>query len=470
MSYLQKIEYRIVPEESFRVKHNCGGCGCKRSFVSTKRFRVNANGSRLDVWLIYQCEQCKHTLNVAIYERTGPDRIPKEEYLRFLANEEELAEEYGRNFALFKRNRLEVEQEAIAYRLESESEMPANRLEVEQEMIVYGLEPESGMLANRQEIEQEVLAYWVETAGEVPEIVHSKLVISEISDTFTSNADLPGVEGVSGEVQMLLHNPYGLKLRPEKLAAQVLGLSRSQVKRRLELGHIEILQKSDRIQIVVKEADAEPFAELASDERLAEDILGGWNGATFLSGGENSFYAYHVVTERPMQVEQRILFDDNHHSGVYSRVMAQLETVRDIYANPQKYEAVELEYPIKVALRELALEEVRKERYPQYPSRMSCLYASEHLEEAKRWADYFMSLGRPTFSIVKLRIMGRRFVGDATKCFEGTIDHEENLRQACLYWENAENSVDESPINELLVDGVMEVVEIVENLSGRIHC
>lgn len=71
MSYLQKIEYRIIPGESFRVKHNCGGCGSKRSFVSTKRFRVNANGSRLDVWLIYQCEQCKHTLNVAIYERTG---------------------------------------------------------------------------------------------------------------------------------------------------------------------------------------------------------------------------------------------------------------------------------------------------------------------------------------------------------------------------------------------------------------
>lgn len=366
--------------------------------------------------------------------------------MRFLANEEALAEEYGRDFALFKRNRLEVEQEAIAYRLEPE--MPGNRLTGEAEAYIY--EP-------------------VERVSRMSESMYLESVLSEMSDASADNIDLSDVEGVSGEVQILLYNPYGLRLRPEKLAAQVLGLSRSQVKRRLELGHIEILQKSDRIQIVVKEADAEPFAEQASDERLAEDILGGWNGGTFLSGEENSFYAYHVVTERLLQVGQRILFDDNHHSGVYSRVMAQLETVRDIYANPQKYEAVELEYPVKVALRELALEEVRKERYSQYPSRMSCLYASEHLEEAKRWAAYFMSLGRPTFSIVKLRIMGRRFVGDATKCFAGTIDHEENLRKARLYWENAENSVDEPPINELLVDGVMEVVEIVENLSGIAH-
>lgn len=35
-----------------------------------------------------------------------------------------------------------------------------------------------------------------------------------------------------------------------------------------------------------------------------------------------------------------------------------------------------------VALRELALEEVRKEKYPQYSSRMGCLYVSKTFEEA----------------------------------------------------------------------------------------
>ena len=29
---------------------------------------------------------------------------------------------------------------------------------------------------------------------------------------------------------------------------------------------------------------------------------------------------YHVVTDKPMEVEQEIIFDDNNHSGVYNRV------------------------------------------------------------------------------------------------------------------------------------------------------
>ena len=69
MSYLKKIEYEIIPKESFMVIRNCSGCGRKSYFKNTKRFRVNANGNKLDVWLIYQCEKCRHTLNLTIYER-----------------------------------------------------------------------------------------------------------------------------------------------------------------------------------------------------------------------------------------------------------------------------------------------------------------------------------------------------------------------------------------------------------------
>ena len=85
---------------------------------------------------------------------------------------------------------------------------------------------------------------------------------------------------------------------------------------------------------------------------------------------EKTFYAYHVVTERPMRLGQHILFDGARHSGVYERVMAKRDIVDDIYKNPRKYQDEALEYPVVVALRELALEEVRREKYPDYPSRM----------------------------------------------------------------------------------------------------
>ena len=69
-------------------------------------------------------------------------------------------------------------------------------------------------------------------------------------------------------------------------------------------------------------------------------------------------YAYHVVTDRPMQVGQQIIFDETHHSGVYQRVHEKSDIVNDIYNNLGKYNSDTLEYPILVALRELALEEL----------------------------------------------------------------------------------------------------------------
>lgn len=177
------------------------------------------------------------------------------------------------------------------------------------------------------------------------------------------------------------------------------------------------------------------------------------------------FTAYHVVTERPMSVGQHIIFDEEHHSGVYTRVMGKLSIVEDIYNDPEKYEGQELEHHVSVALRELALEEVRKEKYPEYPSRMSCLYVSESFEEAERWAEYFMKLGRPVYSIVKLKIHGNKFIGDAEKCFKASVNRQNNLKLAERYWQNRFDADGKTPVKEILVDGDIEVVEIVQNIK-----
>ncbi len=175
-------------------------------------------------------------------------------------------------------------------------------------------------------------------------------------------------------------------------------------------------------------------------------------------------YAYHVVTDRPMQLGQHIIFDEAHHSGVYQRVMEKLDVVNDIYLHPDKYDVHHLEHHTSVALRELALEEVRKEKYPMYPSRMGCLYVSKTVKESENWFEFFTRIGRPTYQIVKLRIHGNCFVGDATKCFDASLSREENLHLAENYWENKENPVGEPPVIEMLVDGDIEVVEIIKEV------
>lgn len=169
-------------------------------------------------------------------------------------------------------------------------------------------------------------------------------------------------------------------------------------------------------------------------------------------------YFYHTVTERPMYLNQIIEFDENNHSGVYKRINSEKEKIDKIYNG----EKVDITDDIEKALREFALEEVREKEYPDYPSRLSCLYVSNSLEEAEFWYDMFIKQGRPTFQLVKVEVEGRSFTGDAWNCFKGTENIEENYKLARRYWNNEKNNQGEKPIVETLVDGKIKVVEIIK--------
>lgn len=79
---------------------------------------MNANGNKIDVWLIYQCTKCKHTKNLTVYERCRPESIWKEEYKEYLRNSRELALKYGTNSQFFARNRVEVDWLNIKYTIQ----------------------------------------------------------------------------------------------------------------------------------------------------------------------------------------------------------------------------------------------------------------------------------------------------------------------------------------------------------------
>lgn len=91
---------------------------------------------------------------------------------------------------------------------------------------------------------------------------------------------------------------------------------------------------------------------------------------------------YHVVSDRPKSLHQHFSVDEGHPNDVYDRVQKQLHLVEDVLNHPEKYAGAEIEHHLSVALRELALEKVRKEKYPEYPSRMASLYVSGTYEEA----------------------------------------------------------------------------------------
>lgn len=98
----------VIKVNSVRIFHRCGGCGKKQEFVNSGKFRVNANGNRVDVWLIYRCKKCKHSWNLTIYERIKPSKIVPEDYERFMENDYDLALKYGNDIDFLKRNNAEL--------------------------------------------------------------------------------------------------------------------------------------------------------------------------------------------------------------------------------------------------------------------------------------------------------------------------------------------------------------------------
>ena len=117
MSYLNKYQWELVPENLPIVKRSCPKCNEKTNYINSEKFRVNANKNSIDIWLIFKCEKCKATWNMTIYERIKPGDISKAEYDKFLSNNRELAKEYAFNSGIYSKNKAEVILDHINYRL-----------------------------------------------------------------------------------------------------------------------------------------------------------------------------------------------------------------------------------------------------------------------------------------------------------------------------------------------------------------
>jgi len=172
-------------------------------------------------------------------------------------------------------------------------------------------------------------------------------------------------------------------------------------------------------------------------------------------------FVYHAVTEKPMLMGQKIIFDEQHRNGVYNRVMTCKRILDGEEFDNEFTELIrsDLGKWTKITYRELALEKVRIEEYPHYPSRMACLYTSRSFDEAEKWAGYFQKIGRKVYSIVKLKVEGNIFDGDACNCFDGTNIGNEDIEKARHYWKM--DIPNEKPVIETLVDGIIYVDEIM---------
>ncbi|AYG65887.1 MULTISPECIES: DUF1062 domain-containing protein [unclassified Rhizobium] len=69
MCNILQVRWTISPRTSPQPWIACSGCGSPRPFRSSGKIRLNANGKRLDAWLVYKCIDCDKTWNRTLFER-----------------------------------------------------------------------------------------------------------------------------------------------------------------------------------------------------------------------------------------------------------------------------------------------------------------------------------------------------------------------------------------------------------------
>jgi hypothetical protein len=86
--------------------------------VCSNKFRINANGNNIDVWLIYKCKNCDTTWNMEIFSRIKPQQIEKSLYLNFAKNDPTTAMEYAYNQSILSKNKAVALLDDIEYAVE----------------------------------------------------------------------------------------------------------------------------------------------------------------------------------------------------------------------------------------------------------------------------------------------------------------------------------------------------------------
>lgn len=87
----KRISWAVRPIGEPGIVRRCPKCGENQTYYSSGLFRVNANGRRIDVWLVYRCGECESSFNLPVQERVNPASLPKEVYAAYLSNDAEMA-------------------------------------------------------------------------------------------------------------------------------------------------------------------------------------------------------------------------------------------------------------------------------------------------------------------------------------------------------------------------------------------
>lgn len=133
MADVLRVLWTITPRFAPQPWLNCSRCGEVKPFQSGQAIRVNANGRRLDAWLIYKCTTCDNTWNRPILERRSVGTIDPRFLAALQANDPDLVRRLAFDVEDLRRRQERVEEFAqvlVQKHVLSQATPPARRLEI----------------------------------------------------------------------------------------------------------------------------------------------------------------------------------------------------------------------------------------------------------------------------------------------------------------------------------------------------
>lgn len=117
-------------------------------------------------------------------------------------------------------------------------------------------------------------------------------------------------------------------------------------------------------------------------------------------------------------------------------------------------------------IRELAVEEIRKNFYPDMPSRLKCMFLSESKDLVLRnLHDFHKENKNKQYQAVAVKVTGNIFYAKEIGLPRKGLSYSEYMDVAHQYW--CQNQDSTSEVKEILFEGNAEIVEIIEELECK---
>lgn len=117
-------------------------------------------------------------------------------------------------------------------------------------------------------------------------------------------------------------------------------------------------------------------------------------------------------------------------------------------------------------IRELAVEEVRKEFFPEYPSRLKCMFLSDKKEVVLKNLTSMYKKGFGThFQAIAVKLNGKIFYAKSVGLKRNGLSYGEYKEIAREYWSQDQDCGDE--VKEILFEGRAEIIEIFEEYTHK---